>query len=155
MLGIYIYLFMEYQIRYVCGMGTPCSPKYPCFLADESALIKYPNKFQLWNSGAHDVIADICVWVFYRFSLSPFAYERRDTFCFVEKNLWHIRHALIWKITRVHVGLFFVLNLLCEDLIQTFIFSVLCFCFSSENKFAVGSGAKTVCICYYEQENNW
>ncbi|KAG4920933.1 hypothetical protein JHK84_049784 [Glycine max] len=25
----------------------------------------------------------------------------------------------------------------------------------SENKFAVGSGAKTVCICYYEQENNW
>ncbi|KAF7833547.1 actin-related protein 2/3 complex subunit 1B-like [Senna tora] len=23
-----------------------------------------------------------------------------------------------------------------------------------ENKFAVGSGAKTVCICYYEQENN-
>lgn len=25
----------------------------------------------------------------------------------------------------------------------------------TENKFAVGSGAKTVCICYYEQENNW
>ncbi|KAL4582137.1 hypothetical protein LXL04_006678 [Taraxacum kok-saghyz] len=25
----------------------------------------------------------------------------------------------------------------------------------SGNKFAVGSGAKTVCICYYEQENNW
>ncbi|XP_009144270.1 actin-related protein 2/3 complex subunit 1A [Brassica rapa] len=25
----------------------------------------------------------------------------------------------------------------------------------NENKFAVGSGAKTVCICYYEQENNW
>ncbi|RYR79290.1 hypothetical protein Ahy_A01g004122 isoform B [Arachis hypogaea] len=25
----------------------------------------------------------------------------------------------------------------------------------AENKFAVGSGAKTVCICYYEQENNW
>ncbi|XP_054817503.1 actin-related protein 2/3 complex subunit 1A-like isoform X1 [Prosopis cineraria] len=24
-----------------------------------------------------------------------------------------------------------------------------------ENKFAIGSGAKTVCICYYEQENNW
>ncbi|KAL8481066.1 hypothetical protein ACS0TY_027014 [Phlomoides rotata] len=24
-----------------------------------------------------------------------------------------------------------------------------------ENKFAVGSGAKIVCICYYEQENNW
>ncbi|ESQ51565.1 hypothetical protein EUTSA_v10017010mg [Eutrema salsugineum] len=24
-----------------------------------------------------------------------------------------------------------------------------------ENKFAVGTGAKTVCICYYEQENNW
>ncbi|GAB4859706.1 Actin- protein 2/3 complex subunit 1A [Ancistrocladus abbreviatus] len=24
-----------------------------------------------------------------------------------------------------------------------------------ENKFAVGSGAKTVCICYYDQENNW
>ncbi|KAL0740747.1 hypothetical protein Bca4012_082260 [Brassica carinata] len=24
-----------------------------------------------------------------------------------------------------------------------------------ENKFAVGSGAKTVCMCYYEQENNW
>ncbi|KAJ0966583.1 hypothetical protein J5N97_023500 [Dioscorea zingiberensis] len=24
-----------------------------------------------------------------------------------------------------------------------------------ENKFAVGSGAKTVSICYYEQENNW
>ncbi|EPS60788.1 hypothetical protein M569_14013, partial [Genlisea aurea] len=24
-----------------------------------------------------------------------------------------------------------------------------------ENKFAVGSGAKTVCICYYELENNW
>ncbi|XP_050229027.1 actin-related protein 2/3 complex subunit 1A-like [Mercurialis annua] len=24
-----------------------------------------------------------------------------------------------------------------------------------ENKFAVGSGAKTVCICYYEQDNNW
>ncbi|KAL4576662.1 hypothetical protein LXL04_012760 [Taraxacum kok-saghyz] len=23
------------------------------------------------------------------------------------------------------------------------------------NKFAVGNGAKTVCICYYEQENNW
>ncbi|KAF2614144.1 hypothetical protein F2Q70_00008191 [Brassica cretica] len=27
--------------------------------------------------------------------------------------------------------------------------------FPLENKFAVGSGAKTVCICYYEQENNW
>ncbi|KAH0886531.1 hypothetical protein HID58_062627 [Brassica napus] len=26
---------------------------------------------------------------------------------------------------------------------------------AKENKFAVGSGAKTVCICYYEQENNW
>ena len=25
----------------------------------------------------------------------------------------------------------------------------------SENKFAVGSGAKTVCICYYEQDNDW
>lgn len=25
----------------------------------------------------------------------------------------------------------------------------------AENKFAVGSGAKTVCVCYYEQENNW
>uniref|UniRef100_A0A2P2L109 Actin-related protein 2/3 complex subunit n=2 Tax=Rhizophora mucronata TaxID=61149 RepID=A0A2P2L109_RHIMU len=24
-----------------------------------------------------------------------------------------------------------------------------------ENKFAIGSGAKTVCICYYERENNW
>ncbi|KMZ72794.1 Actin-related protein 2/3 complex subunit [Zostera marina] len=24
-----------------------------------------------------------------------------------------------------------------------------------ENKFAVGSGAKTVCVCYYEQENDW
>ncbi|XP_022632120.1 actin-related protein 2/3 complex subunit 1A isoform X4 [Vigna radiata var. radiata] len=24
-----------------------------------------------------------------------------------------------------------------------------------ENKFAVGSGAKTTCICYYEQDNNW
>ncbi|XP_052178623.1 actin-related protein 2/3 complex subunit 1A isoform X3 [Diospyros lotus] len=24
-----------------------------------------------------------------------------------------------------------------------------------ENKFSVGSGAKTVCICYYEQDNNW
>lgn len=24
-----------------------------------------------------------------------------------------------------------------------------------ENKFAVGSGAKSVCICYYEQDNNW
>ncbi|KAL4190610.1 hypothetical protein AMTRI_Chr07g76580 [Amborella trichopoda] len=24
-----------------------------------------------------------------------------------------------------------------------------------ENKFAVGSGAKTVCICYYEPENDW
>ncbi|GJN22556.1 hypothetical protein PR202_gb10134 [Eleusine coracana subsp. coracana] len=24
-----------------------------------------------------------------------------------------------------------------------------------ENKFAVGSGAKSVCVCYYEQENNW
>ncbi|KAK8556597.1 hypothetical protein V6N13_064618 [Hibiscus sabdariffa] len=24
-----------------------------------------------------------------------------------------------------------------------------------ENKFAVGSGAKNVCICYYEGENNW
>lgn len=24
-----------------------------------------------------------------------------------------------------------------------------------ENKFAVGSGAKVVCICYYETENNW
>ncbi|XP_051152151.1 actin-related protein 2/3 complex subunit 1A-like isoform X2 [Andrographis paniculata] len=26
---------------------------------------------------------------------------------------------------------------------------------TKENKFAVGSGAKTVCVCYYEQENNW
>lgn len=26
---------------------------------------------------------------------------------------------------------------------------------SKENKFAVGSGAKSVCVCYYEQENNW
>lgn len=25
----------------------------------------------------------------------------------------------------------------------------------TENKFAVGSGAKTTCICYYEQDNNW
>lgn len=25
----------------------------------------------------------------------------------------------------------------------------------AENKFAVGSGAKSVCICYYEQDNNW
>jgi len=25
----------------------------------------------------------------------------------------------------------------------------------AENKFAVGSGAKSVCVCYYEQENNW
>mmetsp|Transcript_25687 Transcript_25687/g.43020 ORF Transcript_25687/g.43020 Transcript_25687/m.43020 type:complete len:390 (-) Transcript_25687:300-1469(-) len=25
----------------------------------------------------------------------------------------------------------------------------------SETKFAIGSGAKTVCVCYYEQENNW
>lgn len=35
--------------------------------------------------------------------------------------------------------------------------SVLSWSFSlpAENKFAVGSGAKTVCICYYEQENNW
>uniref|UniRef100_A0A1D1XKN6 Actin-related protein 2/3 complex subunit n=1 Tax=Anthurium amnicola TaxID=1678845 RepID=A0A1D1XKN6_9ARAE len=24
-----------------------------------------------------------------------------------------------------------------------------------ENKFTVGSGAKTVCICYYEQDNDW
>lgn len=24
-----------------------------------------------------------------------------------------------------------------------------------ENKFAVGSGAKSVCICYYENDNNW
>uniref|UniRef100_A0A0E0K6W5 Arp2/3 complex 41 kDa subunit n=1 Tax=Oryza punctata TaxID=4537 RepID=A0A0E0K6W5_ORYPU len=24
-----------------------------------------------------------------------------------------------------------------------------------KNKFAVGSGAKSVCICYYEQDNNW
>ncbi|KAG9146684.1 hypothetical protein Leryth_005024 [Lithospermum erythrorhizon] len=28
-------------------------------------------------------------------------------------------------------------------------------CVQWKNKFAVGSGAKTVCICYYEQENNW
>jgi hypothetical protein len=25
----------------------------------------------------------------------------------------------------------------------------------AENKFAVGSGAKTVCVCYYEEDNNW
>lgn len=25
----------------------------------------------------------------------------------------------------------------------------------SETKFAIGSGAKTVCVCYYEPENNW
>jgi actin related protein 2/3 complex subunit 1A/1B len=24
-----------------------------------------------------------------------------------------------------------------------------------ENKFAVGSSAKTICVCYFEQENNW
>ncbi|XP_024402979.1 actin-related protein 2/3 complex subunit 1A [Physcomitrium patens] len=24
-----------------------------------------------------------------------------------------------------------------------------------ENKFVVGSGAKTVCVCYYEEDNNW
>jgi hypothetical protein len=29
------------------------------------------------------------------------------------------------------------------------------FSLTPENKFAVGSGAKTVCVCYYEQENNW
>ena len=23
------------------------------------------------------------------------------------------------------------------------------------NKFAITSGAKSVCVCYYEQENNW
>jgi actin related protein 2/3 complex subunit 1A/1B len=34
--------------------------------------------------------------------------------------------------------------------------AALCVQWSPEgNKFAVGSGAKTVCICYYEQENNW
>lgn len=25
----------------------------------------------------------------------------------------------------------------------------------AENKFAVGSGAKTVCVCYFEEDNNW
>lgn len=25
----------------------------------------------------------------------------------------------------------------------------------AENKFAVGSSAKTVCVCYYEEDNNW
>lgn len=25
----------------------------------------------------------------------------------------------------------------------------------SETKFAIGSGAKSVCVCYYEPENNW
>jgi hypothetical protein len=24
-----------------------------------------------------------------------------------------------------------------------------------ENKFAVGSGAMSVCVCYYEEDNNW
>jgi len=42
------------------------------------------------------------------------------------------------------------------------LFEVICYGYDAfpnyilaENKFAVGSGAKTVCICYYEQDNNW
>jgi len=30
-----------------------------------------------------------------------------------------------------------------------------CCLFVSENKFAVGSGARLISICYFEQENNW
>lgn len=26
---------------------------------------------------------------------------------------------------------------------------------SAENKFAVGTGSKEVCVCYFEMENNW
>jgi hypothetical protein len=36
-----------------------------------------------------------------------------------------------------------------------FLFPLNFFLLFAENKFAVGSGAKSVCICYYEQENNW
>lgn len=46
----------------------------------------------------------------------------------------------------------------CVLAVSVFNLDFLIYCWTillPENKFAVGSGAKTVCICYYEQDNNW
>ncbi|CAK9308566.1 unnamed protein product [Citrullus colocynthis] len=60
----------------------------------------------------------------------------------------HDRNSYVWNLE----GLEWVPTLVILRLNR----AALCVQWSpKENKFAVGSGAKTVCICYYEQENNW
>lgn len=60
----------------------------------------------------------------------------------------HDRNAFVWKNNGdVWEPVLVVLRLKC---------AALCARWSpSEGKFAIGSGAKTVCVCYYEPENNW
>ncbi|KVH96872.1 ARP2/3 complex, 41kDa subunit (p41-arc) [Cynara cardunculus var. scolymus] len=60
----------------------------------------------------------------------------------------HDRNSYVWN----HEGSVWVPTLVILRLNR----AALCVQWSPKgNKFAVGSGAKTVCICYYEQENNW
>ncbi|KAJ9563235.1 hypothetical protein OSB04_008395 [Centaurea solstitialis] len=60
----------------------------------------------------------------------------------------HDRNSYVWN----HEGSIWVPTLVILRLNR----AALCVQWSPKgNKFAVGSGAKTVCICYYEQENNW
>ncbi|KAI0510073.1 actin-related protein 2/3 complex subunit 1B [Dendrobium catenatum] len=60
----------------------------------------------------------------------------------------HDRNSYVWN----HEGSEWVPTLVILRLNR----AALCVQWSpKENKFAVGSGAKTVCICYYEPENNW
>ncbi|KAM5579952.1 hypothetical protein ABKV19_009608 [Rosa sericea] len=72
---------------------------------------------------------------------------------------WNARSNKI--VTSSHDRNFYVWNLEGSEWVPTFVIlrpnrAALCVKWSpKENKFAVGSGGKTVCICYYEQENNW
>ncbi|XP_023553744.1 actin-related protein 2/3 complex subunit 1B-like isoform X1 [Cucurbita pepo subsp. pepo] len=72
---------------------------------------------------------------------------------------WSVRSNRI--VTASHDRNSYVWNLEGSEWVPTLVIlrlnrAALCVQWSpKENKFAVGSGAKTVCICYYEQENNW
>ncbi|XP_022148037.1 actin-related protein 2/3 complex subunit 1A-like [Momordica charantia] len=72
---------------------------------------------------------------------------------------WSVRSNKI--VTASHDRNSYVWNLEKSEWVPTLVIlrlnrAALCVQWSpKENKFAVGSGAKTVCICYYEQENNW
>ena len=40
-------------------------------------------------------------------------------------------------------------------LVATVTFEVLDWCLCTGNKFAVGSGARCISVCYFEKENDW